>query len=87
MTPPKDKPPASSPEHSSQNQPPENIAVILRPGQRLAAFSVRKGGVGSVWVRTGSAEVHADGSISVTLARLPLDGRLQLRSLTDGDCP
>jgi len=67
-----------------QTHPPDTIAIVLRPGQRLAVFSVRNTRRSSVWVRAGHAEVHGDGSLTVVLDVLPLDGRLHLRAVADG---
>lgn len=54
---------------------------MLVPGKRLNVFSIRtnpKGG-GSFWVRAGSAFVNKDGSLTVLLDVLPLDGKLHVR--------
>ena len=49
--------------------------------EKLAVFSVRtKGPNGAaVWIRVGSAYRNRDGSITVALDVLPLDGKLHLR--------
>ena len=46
---------------------------MLEAGKRLAVFSIRAGKNGSVWVRSGQAEVNRDGSLNLTLDVLPLD--------------
>ncbi len=53
--------------------------------KRLAVFSIRRGKVGKVWTRAGTAWVNADNSLNVYLDVLPLDGQLHLREA--GDSP
>lgn len=48
-------------------------------GERLEAYSLRPGSNGAIWVHCGHATVNHDGSISVDLDVLPLDGKLRLR--------
>ncbi len=56
---------------------------MLEAGKRLAVFSIRAGKNGSVWVRSGQAEVNRDGSLNLTLDVLPLDGKLHIRESSD----
>ena len=51
-----------------------------------AVFSIRetkgrKGEVMTIWVRAGSARMNGDGSITVLLDVLPIDGKLHLRDV------
>jgi hypothetical protein len=52
---------------------------MLEPGKPLAIFSIRAHRNGSIWVRAGWAEVHRDGSLTLHLDVLPLDGKLHVR--------
>ena len=56
---------------------------MLEAGKRLAVFSIRAGKNGSVWVRSGQAEVNRDGSLNLTLDVLPLDGKLHIRESSE----
>lgn len=56
---------------------------MLEQGKRLAVFSIKKGGGGSIWVRAGSAFVNKDGSLNVLLDVLPLDGKLHVREAAE----
>ncbi|MCA2981738.1 MAG: hypothetical protein INH41_16790 [Myxococcaceae bacterium] len=46
---------------------------------RLTVFSIREGRNGSIWVRAGRATLNGDGSLSLELDVLPLDGKLHVR--------
>ncbi|MCU0695101.1 MAG: hypothetical protein SFW67_24660 [Myxococcaceae bacterium] len=46
---------------------------------RLTVFSIREGRNGSIWVRAGKATLNGDGSLSLELDVLPLDGKLHVR--------
>ena len=54
---------------------------MLIPGKRLAVFSLKKNEkLGTtVWVRMGNAYVNKDGSMSIWLDALPLNGTLHIR--------
>ncbi len=52
---------------------------MLEPGKRLTVFSIREGKNGSIWVRAGRADVNRDGTVSLYLDALPLDGKLHVR--------
>ena len=56
---------------------------MLEPGKTLAVFSIRPGRNGSIWVRTGWAEVNRDGSVNLHLDVLPLDGKLHVREVAE----
>lgn len=56
---------------------------MIEPGKVLTVFSIRPGRQGSVWVRAGRATVHADGSLSLELDVLPLDGKLHVRETAE----
>jgi hypothetical protein len=46
---------------------------------RLTVFSIREGRNGSIWVRAGKATVNGDGTLSLELDVLPIDGKLHVR--------
>jgi hypothetical protein len=46
---------------------------------RLTVFSIREGRNGSIWVRAGKATLNGDGTLSLELDVLPLDGKLHVR--------
>ncbi len=48
-------------------------------GTPLAVFSIKPTRGGSIWVRAGEAHFNGDGSLSVRLDVLPLDGKLHIR--------
>ncbi len=56
---------------------------MLEAGKRLAVFSIRAGKSGSVWIRSGNAEVNRDGSLNLHLDVLPLDGKLHIRESSE----
>jgi hypothetical protein len=57
-----------------QKQPPKAIyTVIERPNDR------------PIWLRIGAAFVNRDGSLSLKLDALPIDGKLQVRDWTPRD--
>lgn len=47
--------------------------------KRWAVFSIRKAKGGDIWVRAGSAYTNRDGTMTVHLDVLPLDGQLHMR--------
>ena len=53
--------------------------IELKPGLKLAVFSVRQTKYGSSWIRTGNGFINKDGSINVYLDVLPMDGKLHCR--------
>jgi len=60
----------------------------LIPGKRFAVFSIRKmrhGGV--LWTRAGNASFSKDGSLTIWLDVLPMDGQLHVRELPDSRHP
>jgi hypothetical protein len=52
---------------------------MTTPGTRLTVFSIREGRNGSIWVKAGRATMNADGTLSLELDVLPLDGKLHVR--------
>jgi len=54
--------------------------------RRLVAYSVRRAGGVTTWVRAGTAIENRDGSLNVSLDVLPIDGKLHLRP-DDGSKP
>lgn len=52
---------------------------MIETGKALAIFSIRQARQGSIWVRAGWAELNRDGSLTLHLDVLPLDGRLHVR--------
>lgn len=52
-------------------------------GTRLTVFSIREGRNGSIWVRAGRATMNADGTLTLELDVLPLDGKLHVRETID----
>lgn len=56
-------------------------------GRALVVFSIRPGRNGSIWVRAGRAELHRDGTLSLQLDVLPLDGRLHVRESYERQAP
>lgn len=52
-------------------------------GTRLTVFSIREGRNGSIWVRAGRATMNADGTLTLELDVLPLDGKLHVRETVD----
>jgi len=56
---------------------------MLEAGKRLVVFSIRPGRNGSIWVRAGHAQVHGDGTMTMDLDVLPLDGKLHVREVPE----
>ncbi len=52
-------------------------------GTRLTVFSIREGRNGSIWVRAGRATMNADGTLTLELDVLPLDGKLHVRETSE----
>lgn len=63
------------------NTPSEpTVTITYEKGARFEVFNIKESqSGGAIWVRAGSAWVNRDGSISVYLDVLPLDGKLHLR--------
>lgn len=57
----------------------------MEVGKRLAVFSIKKSqkSGSSIWTRAGNAVVNNDGSISVKLEVLPIDGTLHVREAAE----
>lgn len=50
--------------------------------KKLGVFATRKVNGGVIWASVGVAFVNRDGSISVSLDALPIDGKLHMREVT-----
>ena len=56
---------------------------MLETGKRLVVFSIKPGRNGSIWVRAGRALVNGDGTMTLDLDVLPLDGKLHVREVPE----